>query len=145
MKRFHWAAAGVLVALTALPVVASATEDGPADSLRTRRTDLLRRSRPELTAPATVNDQPTVGSGDRRTDDQALPGRFDATPTLPDFDETVDAVRTDASLEPGALIDLADFHVLDMGIVAPVLSPELQAVIRRELASIRTLDLPVER
>jgi hypothetical protein len=130
----------------ALPVLASAADDsggaGTADTLRTRRTDLLRRASATVDVAAT-SETPVVGGTRRWTPGDTLPPRIEPMPTLPGFDPAVDALNADATLEVGPSTDFGDFYLVDVPCVVPTLSSETQAVIRRELASLHMLDLPV--
>jgi len=144
MKKFSWAVAGVLVALTALPTLASAAGDSSADSLRTRRTDLLRRVEPTMPAPVAPGSEQVVIGETSRSPERNLPPRFEPNPGLPGFSEAYDALDLDVQLELGPLMDMADFSMLERPLSTPTLPSELQAVIRRELASLHCLDLPVE-
>lgn len=144
MKRFPWAVAGVLAALTALPTLASASGDSVANSLRTRGTDLFRRP-----APASVVVPTTAAALSRQAAEGMIPPDAEPAP-LP---SSMAAAELAASL----LVDVAIFSgvggitfedtvMVDVKTAGGQPSPETVARLRQEEAATVTIDVPlVER
>lgn len=139
MKKFTLAAAGMLVALTALPSLA---DEGTAAPLRTRRTDLLQRDVPAPTAPvATTATAPVLNRTGYMAAERVVPPQAEPAP-LPvvaaesqPWDADVSVVLAPISEVPGVI------H-RDASVVVGQ-DAETLARIRQETAALVWADVPV--
>jgi hypothetical protein len=136
MKKVSLVAAGMLIALAAIPAIA----DGTADQLRTRRTDLLRRDAPALSTPVVNSGLP--GRDEHLSVGRVSP-RLETTPVVPVVLDDFSPDFTEATLETTESIVVPDVKLLDFGLNVAV-PAEQAARIRQELSTIYLLDLPVE-
>lgn len=138
MKKFSLAAAGMLIALTAIPAIA----DGTADQLRSRRTDLLRRDGLAPSTPVASSDLLAPRGEGKLSLGRVLPG-LDPAPSVPVVVDDFRQDFADAPLQQAEGIIVPDVQMLDMPLSMAV-PAEQMARIRQELSTLYALDLPVE-